>query len=175
MKRKFLFILFLIYSFNFIFSTPKSLCIIQSEKYELNKNVTLKINIYSIDSNPYTTQKIIKIYKKNIFGLWTEKGSLESIKLEEGDIGEGFQDCWIEGNKIYIQQSFGDGKFLIISKLVFEYNDEIKLIKYIENHIDRFSEDKDFSDIQFPIPDNISFNEVNSEFVYKMHKHQYVR
>lgn len=173
MKRKISIVLILLYTLNFIYPVSKSLYLCQSKIYIINQKI-IKIDIYNNGTSDYNNQTIVKILKKNKFGLWKEKGVFESIKLEEGDFGEGFQDCWVEDNKIYIQQSFGDGKFLIISKLIFEYNnkDEIKLIEYIENHIDRFSEDKDFTDIHFEIPYNISINDIDSKFVYDMHKQQ---
>ena len=86
-------------------------------------------------------------------------GSMESISLEMGDYGEGLQFIYKSNNFIVIQQSFGIGRNLIISRLYLDFENEstIKLIKYTEEHINRFDIDKDFNDI-------------TSDFVYDLHK-----
>ena len=68
-------------------------------------------------------------------------GTAETICLEDGQFGEEFQDIYYEDDYIVIQQSFGDGNKLIISKLYLKYEKrkKIKLKKYTEQHIDRFS------------------------------------
>ena len=45
----------------------------------------------------------------------------------------------------------------------------IRLVRYAEERIDRFSADKDFSDIDYEIPGNIFFGNVDSDFVYALH------
>ena len=64
--------------------------------------------------------------------------------MEAGQVGEGFQDIYYEDDYIVIQQSFGDGNKLIISRLYFKYEKrkKIKLKKYTEQQIDRFSDEK---------------------------------
>lgn len=141
---------------------------VESYDFTINGNKQIKIVVYDIGAD---ASKVLKIYEKDDAGRCSEKGSMETIRLGMGDYGEGFQFVYIENNNIVVQQSFGDGNFLIISKLFFAYekNDKIRLIKYAEEHIDRFSADKDFSDIVYEIPENIFFKNVDSNFVYKVH------
>ena len=47
---------------------------------------------------------------------------------------------------------------------------KIKLKKYTEHHIDRFSDEKDFTEIEYNIPKNIYLNDITSDFVYDLHK-----
>ena len=85
---------------------------------------------------------------------------------------EGFQDIYYEDDYIVIQQSFGDGNKLIISRLYFKYEKrkKIKLKKYTEQQIDRFSDEKKFTEIEYHIPKNIYLNDISSDFVYDLHK-----
>ena len=78
----------------------------------------------------------------------------------------------IPDDYIVIQQSFGDGNKLIISKLYLKYEKrkKIKLEKYTEQHIDRFSDEKDFTEIEYKIPKNIYLNDITSDFVYNLHQ-----
>ncbi|MDE6719726.1 MAG: hypothetical protein K2J68_07730 [Treponemataceae bacterium] len=140
----------------------------ESHDFTINGNKQIKIVVYDTD---VATSKVLKIYEKDDAGNCSEKDSMETIRLGMGDYGEGFQFVYIENNNIVVQQSFGDGKFLVISKLFFAYekNGKIRLVKYAEEHIDRFSADKDFSDIVYEIPENIFFSDVDSDFVYKIH------
>lgn len=92
--------------------------------------------------------------------------------MEAGQVGEGFQDIYYEDDYIVIQQSFGDGNKLIISRLYFKYEKrkKIKLKKYTEQQIDRFSDEKKFTEIEYHIPKNIYLNDISSDFVYDLHK-----
>lgn len=53
--------------------------------------------------------------------------------------------------------------------LDFENENTIKLIKYTEEHINRFDKDKDFTEIEYQIPNNIYLNDITSDFVYNLH------
>ena len=92
--------------------------------------------------------------------------------MEAGQVGEGFQDIYYEDDYIVIQQSFGDGNKLIISRLYFKYEKrkKIKLKKYTEQQRDRFSDEKKFTEIEYHIPKNIYLNDISSDFVYDLHK-----
>ena len=92
--------------------------------------------------------------------------------MEAGQVGEGFQDIYYEDDYIVIQQSFGDGNKLIISRLYFKYEKrkKIKLKKYTEQQIDRFSDEKKITEIEYHIPKNIYLNDISSDFVYDLHK-----
>lgn len=46
----------------------------------------------------------------------------------------------------------------------------IKLIKYTEEHINRFDIDKEFTEIEYQIPNNIYLNDITSDFVYNLHQ-----
>lgn len=97
---------------------------------------------------------------------------MESISLEVGDYGEGLQFIYKSNNFIVIQQSFGIGRNLIISRLYLDFENEntIKLIKYTEEYINRFDIDKDFTEIEYEIPNNIYLNDITSDFVYNLHQ-----
>ena len=137
--------------------------------FELQNKKIIKVFIY--DSSSYNSKEL-KFYEQKNNGSLVFIGRAETICLEEGQIGEGFQDIYYEDDYIVIQQSFGDGNKLIISKLYLKYEKrkKIKLKKYTEQHIDRFSDEKDFTEIEFNIPKNIYLNDISSDFVYDIHK-----
>ncbi len=168
MKRAF-FVVISLFAF-YVESYSVSPILKEAESYDFTINGNKQIKIVVCDTDA-AAPKVLKIYEKDNAGHCSEKGSMETIRLGMGDYGEGFQFVYIENNNIVVQQSFGDGKFLVVSKLFFAYekNGKIRLVKYAEEHIDRFSADKDFSDIVYEIPENIFFGDVDSDFVYKIH------
>lgn len=168
MRRVFFIVINLLLFYANSYSISSILTEVESSDFTINRNKQIKIVVYDTGAD---ASKVLKIYEKDDAVHCSEKGSMETIRLGMGDYGEGFQFVYIENNNIVVQQSFGDGNFLIISKLFFAYekNDKIRLIKYAEEHIDRFSADKDFSDINYTVPENIFFSDVDSDFVYKMH------
>lgn len=46
----------------------------------------------------------------------------------------------------------------------------IRLVKYSEQQIDRFSENKNFTEIEYRMSKNIYINNITSDFVYELHK-----
>ncbi len=168
MKRAFFVIISLLAFYAESYSVSPILKEAESYDFTINGKKQIKIVVYDTGA---AASKVLKIYEKDDAGHCSEKGSMETVRLDMGDYGDGFQFVYIENNNIVVQQSFSDGKFLVISKLFFAYekNDKIRLVKYAEEHIDRFSADKDFSDIVYEIPGNIFFSDVDSDFVYKVH------
>ena len=137
--------------------------------FELQNKKIIKVFIYV--SSSYNSKEL-KFYEQKNNGSLVFIGRAETVCLEEGQVGEGFQDIYYEDDYIVIQQSFGDGNKLIISRLYFKYEKrkKIKLKKYTEQHIDRFSDEKDFTEIEYKIPKNIYVNDISSDFVYDLHK-----
>ena len=129
------------------------------------------IKVFILDSS-LNNSKELKFYEQKNNDSLVFIGTAETICLEDGQFGEGFQDIYYEDDYIVIQQSFGDGNKLIISKLYLKYEkrNKIKLKKYTEQHIDRFSDEKDFTEIEYNIPKNIYLNDISSDFVYDLHK-----
>lgn len=137
--------------------------------FELQNEKIIKVFIF--DSSLYNSKEL-KFYEQKNNDSLVFIGTAETICLEDGQFGEGFQDIYYEDDYIVIQQSFGDGNKLIISKLYLKYEKrkKIKLKKYTEQQIDRFSDEKDFTEIEFNIPKNIYINDISSDFVYDLHK-----
>lgn len=131
------------------------------------------IKVFILDSS-LNNSKELKFYEQKNNDSLVFIGTAETISLEDGQFGEGFQDIYYEDDYIVIQQSFGDGNKLIISKLYLKYEKrkKIKLKKYTEQHIDRFSDEKDFTEIEFNISKNIYINDISSEFIYNLHKNK---
>ena len=157
------------------FLMTKIFCNSPIEISENNYSFELKnkkiIKVFILDSS-LNNSKELKFYEQKNNDSLVFIGTAETISLEDGQFGEGFQDIYDEDAYIVIQQSFGDGNKLIISKLYLKYEKrkKIKLKKYTEQHIDRFSDEKDFTEIEFNIPKNIYINDITSDFVYDLHK-----
>ena len=136
----------------------------------LNEDVYLQILVTDVTDSLGKSSQILSFYKKNIDNSFSFIGSMESIALGIEDYGEGLQFIYKHNNFIVIQQSFGAGRFLIISKLYldFENDNTIKLVRYTEEHINRFIEDKDFAEIEYEIPNNIYLNNITRDTVYKL-------
>ena len=96
---------------------------------------------------------------------------LKSFEIKPHTIGEGLQSITPYKSGFSIQQSFAGGQFLYISHLYFDYEgkDRFRLVRYTEEHIDRYAEDKDFTEIDYKIDDNTYFEDINSDWVYNMH------
>lgn len=170
-KIKIISIFFLLFLFQNIYAQTEKIIIDKESEYylQIDKDNCLKI-IISDSSNK--TSKIIYFYKNNRDNSFLYIGSMESISLEVGDYGEGLQFIYKSNNFIVIQQSFGIGRNLIISRLYLDFENEntIKLIKYTEEYINRFDIDKDFTEIEYEIPNNIYLNDITSDFVYNLHQ-----
>ena len=149
------------------FLITKIFCNSPIEISESNYSFELKnkkiIKVFILDSS-LNNSKELKFYEQKNNDSLVFIGTAETICLEEGQVGEGFQDIYYEDDYIVIQQSFGDGNKLIISRLYFQYEKrkKIKLKKYTEQHIDRFSDEKDFTEIEYNIPKNIYLNDITS-------------
>ena len=96
---------------------------------------------------------------------------MESIEMEPNTVGEGLQSIKPYESGFFIQQSFGDSHSIVLSRLYFDYagKDRFRLVRYAEAYIDRYAEEKDFTEIDFKIDDNIYFEDINSDRVYNMH------
>lgn len=143
----------------------------QDYEFALGGNVLLKFTVRDSRHENGGSSKIIKAYEKGSF-RFSEIGEMETLRIAQGEYGDGFQWIFVDDGDIIVQQSFGDGKYLVISKLRFKRTKRktLKLVGYAEEHVDRFSEDKDFSEIAYEIPENIFFGDVDSEFVYGLHR-----
>lgn len=143
----------------------------QDYEFALDGNVLLKFTVRDSRHENGGSSKIIKAYEKDSF-RFSEIGEMEPLRIAQGEYGDGFQWIFVDDGDIIVQQSFGDGKYLIISKLRFKRTKRktLKLVGYAEEHVDRFSEDKDFSEIAYEIPKNIFFGDVDSDFVYGLHR-----
>lgn len=168
MKRKFFIILNLLFLMSKIVSnSPKQNAELEFS-FELENNKIIKVYIYN-SSNSFS--KNLKFYEQKNKDSLFYIGSMESISLAEGQFGEGFQKIYQSDNFLVIQQSFGDGKYLILSRLYFMYEKKrIRLVKYSEQQIDRFSENKNFTEIEYRMSKNIYINNITSDFVYELHK-----
>jgi len=96
---------------------------------------------------------------------------MESIEIEPNTVGEGLQSITPYESGFFIQQSFGDSHAIVLSRLYFDYagKDRFRLVRYTEEHIDRYAEDKDFTEIDYKIDDSTYFEDINSDRVYNMH------
>ena len=96
--------------------------------------------------------------------------TVEKLDLQTPD-GNEFCIMALQKNGFSIQQSFADDHVLCISHLYFEYagNDRFRLVSYTEEHIDRYAEDKDFTEIDYKIDENLYFEDITSDWVYKKH------
>lgn len=133
------------------------------------KMFIFKLLVTDVTDSLGKSSQILSFYKKNIDNSFSFIGSMESIALGIEDYGEGLQFIYKHNNFIVIDQSFGAGRFLIISKLYldFENDNTIKLVRYTEEHINRFIEDKDFTEIEYEIPNNnIYLNNITRDTVY---------
>lgn len=96
---------------------------------------------------------------------------MESAEIEPYTVGEGFQSITSYESGFFIQQSFAGGHFLYISRLYFEYagKDRFHLMRYTEEHIDRYAEEKDSTEIDYEIDGNTYFDDITSDWVYNKH------
>ena len=96
---------------------------------------------------------------------------MESIEIELNTVGEGLQSIKPYESGFFIQQSFGDSHSIVLSRLYFNYagKERFRLVRYAEAYIDRYAEDKDFTEIDYKIDDNTYFEDINSDWVYNMH------
>ena len=167
MRRRAFFVLCLLVFHVGVYSAPPALAETENHDFTIGRNRRIRVAVCGTGT---VAQKILRIYEKDGAGNWSERGSMETLRMDTGNYGEGFQSVYAEDGGIVVQQSFGDGKFLIISLLFFACEDGgIRLVRYAEERVDRFSADKDFSDIDYEIPGNIFFADVDSDFVYDLH------
>ena len=95
---------------------------------------------------------------------------MESIRLADFNIGESLQFIEQENNLLCIQQSFGDGKYIVVSVLRFEYSaGKMVLNNYEESRVDRFAEVQDFETNMISMNGLIDMNEINDEVIYSLH------
>ena len=96
---------------------------------------------------------------------------MESIEIELNTVGEGLQSIKPYESGFFIQRSFGDSHSIVLSRLYFNYAGEERfgLVRYAEAYIDRYAEEKDFTEIDYKIDDNTYFEDINSDWVYNMH------
>lgn len=145
----------------------------QSDDVTYNFQLDEKTELKVIISDYYDkTCKELRFFEKGQNGSFFWIGTMQSIAIEMGDYGEGFQSIYSNGDSLVVQQSFGAGKYLVISRIYLKYEKEskIKLVKYTEEHIDRFSSDKDFSEIEYQIVDSTYVDNITSDWVYNMHR-----
>ena len=123
------------------------------------------------DYSPYSKIPVLPLKKNNGNKKNVIIAKMESVEIELYGIGEGLQSITPYKSGFSIQQSFAGGHFLYISHLYFDYEgkDRFRLVRYTEEHIDRYAEDKDFTEIDYKIDDNTYFEDINSDWVYNMH------
>ena len=96
---------------------------------------------------------------------------MESIEMEPNTVGEGLQSIKPYESGFFIQQSFGDSHSIVLSRLYFDYagKDRFRLVRYAEAYIDRYAEEKDFTEIDYEIGGDTYFEDITSDWVYNMH------
>ena len=96
---------------------------------------------------------------------------MESIEIEPNTVGEGLQSIKPYESGFFIQQSFGDSHSIVLSRLYFDYagKDRFRLVRYAEAYIDRYAEEKDFTEIDYEVDGGTYFKDITSDWVYNMH------
>lgn len=161
MKRKVL-LLLLYVSFSPLFSQIYSF-----NSKELS-NYKLKVTPVTINSSEYLNNvKIIEIIKNNeIISEYT------TIKLNINNLGEGFQDVFINQEGFIIKQTFRDGHYLVVSNLEFKYIDNNFILKKYEEYItDVFSEIQDFETASFILEKGIPMDYISDDLIYIFHEY----
>lgn len=114
MRRAFFVVICLLVFHVGVYSTPPALAETERHDFTIGGNSRIRVVVCGTGT---TAQKILRIYEKDGAGNWSERGSMETLRMDTGDYGEGVQSVYAEGDGIVVQQSFGNGKFLIISRL----------------------------------------------------------
>ncbi|MDE5580629.1 MAG: hypothetical protein K2I95_04325 [Treponemataceae bacterium] len=109
--------------------------------------------------------KIIEVKKDSVL-----IAKMESIRLEDYDVGEGLQFIKQENNLLCIQQSFGDSRYIVVSVLRFEYSaGKMVLNNYEERRFNRFADEQERETKMISMNGLIDMNEIDDELIYGLH------
>lgn len=124
------------------------------------------------DSFPRSKLPILILKKQDGNKTNVIVAKMESIEVVPYTVSEGLQFIESYKNGFSIQQSFEFGRFLYIAHLYFEYEekDRFRLVRYTEEHIDRYSSDKDFTEIEYEIDENTYFEDITSDWIYNTYR-----
>lgn len=165
MRKQLIFILIFLSIHNISFAQKNE--ILETYTLNISDNKNYIINIYEYSR----AQKQIRIFE-NTNNIQKEIGNMLTICLSDFDSAEGYQYIIIKNNGFIVQQSFSDGHFYIFSRLYFElYNNSFVLSKYTEIHVDRYSDDKDFTEKEIPLSNTYYFSDINDELIFDLHSH----
>ena len=135
--------------------------------FENDDEVVLEIEVS--EGQPQTNSnlgtKIIKVKKDSVL-----IAKMETIRLEDYDVGEGLQFIKQENNLLSIQQSFSANGCIVCSILRFEYSaGKMVLNNYEEHRFDRFAAEQERETKMIRMNGLIDMNEVNDELTYGLH------
>ena len=135
--------------------------------FENDDEVVLEIELS--EGQPQTNSnlgtKIIKVKKDSVL-----IAKMETIRLEDYDVGEGLQFIKQENNLLCIQQSFGDSRCIVVSVLRFEYSaGKMVLNNYEERRFNRFADEQERETKMIQMKGLIDMNEIDDEVIYSLH------
>ena len=135
--------------------------------FENDDEVVLEIEIS--EGQPQTNSnlgtKIIKVKKDSVL-----IAKMESIRLEDYDVGEGLQFIKQENNLLSIQQSFSANGCIVCSILRFEYSaGKMVLNNYEERRFNRFADEQERETKMIQMKGLIDMNEIDDEVIYSLH------
>lgn len=144
--------------------------VVERHSFSFSENddeVVLEIEVS--EGQPQTNSnlgtKIIEVKKDSVL-----IAKMETIRLEDYDVGEGLQFIKQENNLLFIQQSFGDSRYIVVSVLRFEYSaGKMVLNNYEERRFNRFADEQDDETKMIQMNDLIDMNEIDDEVIYSLH------
>lgn len=134
-----------------------------------DKNDEFVLEVTLTEGQPQTNSnlgtKIIKVKKDSVL-----IAKMETIRLEDYDVGEGLQFIKQENNLLCIQQSFGDSRCIVVSVLRFEYSaGKMVLNNYEERRFNRFADEQERETKMIQMKGLIDMNEIDDEVIYSLH------
>lgn len=135
--------------------------------FENDDEVVLEIELS--EGQPQTNSnlgtKIIKVKKDSVL-----IAKMETIRLEDYDVGEGLQFIKQENNLLSIQQSFSANGCIVCSILRFEYSaGKMVLNNYEERRFNRFADEQERETKMIRMSGLIDMNEIDDELIYGLH------
>ena len=135
--------------------------------FENDDEVVLEIEVS--EGQPQTNSnlgtKIIKVKKDSVL-----IAKMETIRLEDYDVGEGLQFIKQENNLLSIQQSFSANGCIVCSILRFEYSaGKMVLNNYEERRFNRFADEQERETKMIQMNGLIDMNEIDDEVIYSLH------
>lgn len=109
--------------------------------------------------------KIIKVKKDSVL-----IAKMETIRLDDYDVGEGLQFIKQENNLLSIQQSFSAGGYIVCSILRFEYSaGKMVLRECEERRFNRFADEQERETKMIQMKELIDMNAIDDEVIYSLH------